>query len=209
MPASQKKIFRLHSLEKLELHNLQADLVSYQSKPALHLQDQPVETAGQHNLAILPGSWFQDGSITTSIAGAPRAGAPADMRGFVGLAFHIDAAASRFECFYLRPTNGRADDQLRRNHATQYISLPEYPWQRLRQENPGVYESYADVQPGVWTRMKIVVSGLRALLYLNGAEQPCLVVNDLKLGASGGRIGLWIGGWTEAYFSTLVLDSAA
>ncbi len=172
MAASHKKVFRLHSLEKLEMHNLQADLVSYRSKPALRLQDEPVETAGQHCLAVLPGSWFQDGIITTSLAGAPRAGAPADMRGFVGIAFHIQDDPGQFECFYLRPTNGRADDQLRRNHATQYISVPDYPWYRLREQHPGVYESYADCVPGLWTRLKIVVSGMRALLYLNGASSP-------------------------------------
>jgi len=48
------------------------------------------------------------------------------------------------EVFYLRPTNGRADDQLRRNHAVQYVSHLEFPGHRLRQESPGVYESYAD-----------------------------------------------------------------
>jgi hypothetical protein len=106
---------------------------------------------------------------------------------------------------YLRPTNGRADDQLRRNHSTQYISYPDYPWYRLREESPAVYESYTDLVPGAWTPVKIVVSGQRAELYVNRAEQPCLIVNDLKLGATRGQIALWIGAGTEAYFSTLVI----
>jgi len=100
-------------------------------------------------------------------------------------------------------TNGRADDQLRRNHTTQYVSQPAFTWQRLREENPGVYESCVDIDPGAWTRIKIVVAGTKARLYVNGADQPCLIVNDLKLGETHGQVALWTGGNTEAYFSSL------
>jgi hypothetical protein len=127
------------------------------------------------------------------------------MRGFVGIAFRVAAQASRFECFYLRPTNGRADDQLRRNHATQYISHPDHTWHKLREASPGVYESYADLVPGAWTPIRIAVSGARARLYVNGARQPTLIVSDLKLGESRGQIGLWIGVGTEAHFTTLTV----
>jgi hypothetical protein len=65
-----------------------------------------------------------------------------------------------------------------------------------------MYESYVDLEPGAWTNIKIVVSGTRALLYVNRARRPCLVVNDLKLGSAVGKVGFWIGGGTEAYFST-------
>ena len=78
-------------------------------------------------------------------------------------------------------------------------------WERLRSENPGVYESYVDLEPGVWTRMKIVVSGTHAQLYVNGAAQPCLIVNDLKLGKTRGKVALWIGPDTDAYFSNLTI----
>lgn len=96
-----------------------------------------------------------------------------------------------------------ADDQLRRNHATQYVSHPDYPWYKLREEMPGVYESYADMQPDEWVRFRIEVAGVRARLYLDGAEQPCLIVNDLKLGASEGQIALWIGVGTVAHFADI------
>ena len=105
--------------------------------------------------------------------------------------------------FYLRPTNGRADDQLRRNHAVQYVSEPEYPWHRLRQESPGVYESYADLEAGAWTTMRIEVAGRTARLYVNGASQPCLIVNDLKRGDVSGRIALWADVQTDAYFGPI------
>jgi hypothetical protein len=82
------------------------------------------------------------------------------------------------------------------------MSHPDSPWFRLREESPGAYESYVDLEPGAWTPIKIVVRGLRAALYIHRAAQPSLVVTDLKLGRSGRPIGLWIGAGTEAYFST-------
>jgi hypothetical protein len=100
-------------------------------------------------------------------------------------------------------TNGRANDQLQRNHSAQYVSQPDFSWNRLRNESPGVYESYVDLDAGAWTRIKIVVAGTKAQLYVNGAEQPCLIVNDLKLGDSRGQVALWTGSDTEAYFSNL------
>ncbi|MGB8030591.1 MAG: hypothetical protein WCF30_13130, partial [Terracidiphilus sp.] len=65
------------------------------------------------------------------------------------------------------------------------------------------YESYVDLVPGEWTRIKIEVSGVTMRLYVNGASQPTLLVNDLKLGDASGGIGLWIGVGTEAYFANL------
>jgi hypothetical protein len=125
------------------------------------------------------------------------------MRGFVGIAFRVQPHGSRFENLYLRPTNGRADDQVRRNHSVQYESMPDYPWYRLRKENPSMYESYADLEAGAWTELKIVVSGSKARLYVGGADEPCLIVNDLKLGAIHGQIALWSHSTTDAYFSDL------
>jgi hypothetical protein len=115
---------------------------------------------------------------------------------------------SRYEAFYLRMTNGRANDQLRRNHSAQYVSHPDFPWDRLREENPSVYESYVDIDPDAWVKIKVVVSGTNAQLFVNGADQPCLIVNDLKLGESRGQVALWTGPDTEAYFSNLTFSSA-
>jgi hypothetical protein len=78
-------------------------------------------------------------------------GAPADARGFIGIDFRGQEHGARTESIYLRPTNGRADDQLRRNHSVQYDSVPDFPWFRLRKESPGVYESYTDLEAGEWS----------------------------------------------------------
>jgi hypothetical protein len=160
---------------------------------------------GEQGLAIVKTSDFKDGTIEAEVAGVPRHGAKPSTRGFVGIAFRVQDRGSQFEAFYLRMTNGRADDQLQRNHSAQYVSYPDFPWKRLRDENPGMYESYVDLDAGAWTRIKIVVSGSKAQLYVNGADRPCLIVNDLKLVETHGRVALWTGSDTEAYFSNLTI----
>ncbi|MEO5798073.1 MAG: hypothetical protein ABIZ70_10520, partial [Gemmatimonadales bacterium] len=163
--------------------NGHAEQVSYRGIRAVKLVPAP-ETAGKDEsmLAILDRPEFQDGTIELQLAGAPRPGMPADSRGFIGVSFRTGARGEWSEVFYLRPTNGRVNDQLRRNHAVQYVSDPEYPWHRLRSESPGVYESYADLEPGAWTSVRIVVAGTTARLFVGGATQPTLIVNDLKHG---------------------------
>jgi hypothetical protein len=185
----------------LEFVHVVPKTVTYQGQKALRL-DEEKQYSGEA-LALITGTEFGDGTIDVDLAGVPGAGSDAGARGFVGIAFRSTPHAAAFECFYLRPTNGRADDQLRRNHSTQYISAPEFPWQRLRSETPGVYESYVDLVTGAWTHVSIEVTGVRARLFVNRASQPSLIVNDLKRGAAAGQIGLWIGAGTEAYFRDL------
>ncbi len=67
--------------------------------------------------------------------------------------------------------------------------------------------TYVDLVPGEWTKLKVEVSGVKARLYVHGATQPALIVNDLKLGDSKGAVALWIGLGTEAYFANLRLSN--
>jgi len=192
----------LDSVKGLQPINVKTEAATYKGKRAVRVID--ASGPAPEGVAIISDSDFEDGTIEVDVAGAPSDGAAAAARGFIGIAFRV-ADGTHFECFYIRPTNGRADDQLRRNHSTQYISPPDYGWQKLRTENPGVYESYTDLETGVWTKIKVVVSGVTAKLYVNGASQPCLIVNDLKHGKSKGKIALWVGTGTDGYFSNLVV----
>jgi hypothetical protein len=156
--------------------------------------------------AYVPGLDMRDGTIEVELAGAPLPGAPGGARGFAGLAFRIDEAGGSFACegIYLRPTNGRADDQVRRNHATQYFSYPGYDFDRLRRDAPARYESYVDVVPAQWTRVRIEVSGSRAELFVGEAAQPVLIVTDLKRGAQArGTVGLYVDNGTDGHFCNL------
>ena len=208
----------LVSMDELEVHGIsdagadavkiQANIASYRGRRAVRIvnDDGPAGgVSGGQVLSIVKKSVFKDGAIEAEVAGFPRPGAKPGTRGFIGIAFRVQGHGTRYEAFYLRMTNGRANDQLQRNHSAQYVSHPDFPWNRLREENPGVYESYVDLDAGAWTRIKIVVAGTKAQLFVNGAEQPCLIVNDLKLGDSNGQVALWTGSDTEAYFSNLTV----
>jgi hypothetical protein len=170
---------------------------------------QVVATTGAANAtsyAVVKDAVFRDGAIEVDLAGQPAAGAEGGARGFIGIAFRLQGDG-RYEYIYLRPTNGRADDQVRRNHSTQYSSHPDFSFAASRQQAPEKYESYVDLQPGVWTRYRIEVEGRKARLYVHGAEQPCLIVNDLKLEPREGGVALWVGPGTEGYFSNLKITA--
>jgi hypothetical protein len=189
----------------LEFVQVVPQAATYKEHKALRLVQTP--NATREGVALVNAVEFKNGTIEVDVAGLPGTGSGEGARGFVGVAFRSSAHAEAFECFYIRPTNGRADDQLRRNHSTQYVSEPQFPWQKLRAENPGVYESYVDLETGVWTHLRVDVDGVRARLFVNGAPQPALIVKDLKRGVVSGQVGLWIGSGTEAYFRNLQITS--
>jgi hypothetical protein len=150
---------------------------------------------------------FTNGIIEVKVLSRLLKSAPEFARGFIGIAFRINDSNTRFESIYLRPTNARADDQVRRNHSIQYFAFPDYKFQRLRKEEPERYETYADLALDEWITMRIIVKKQQAKLYLNNNKQPSLVVNDLKLGAStSGTIGLWVDVGTEGFFSDLIIS---
>ena len=201
----------LDSTTRFAVRNARVLFVDYRGRKALKLA--PLagheRDTDQEMVAELTASDFRDGVIELDVSGARREGYSkaedvSGFKGIVGLSFRVNGGDA--ERFYIRPENARLDNQLFRNRSTQYESDPDWPWQRLRQENPGVYESYVDLESGAWTHIRIEVAGTSARLYVNGASQPALVVNDLKHGESHGRIALWARISTEAYFSNLRVE---
>lgn len=220
-PTAQTRRYPLDATTGLRLHNVVAEPAVLQgekgvkirhSEEALRRLDEiktMEEQARFPQLAIIEGLEFANGVIEAEIAGAPPPG-EGGARGFVGIAFRVSGDLTAYDAFYLRLTNGRADDQERRNHAVQYISHPGWPWFRLRKENPSKYESYVDLEPGVWTKVRIDVHGERAHLYVHDQKQPTLIVNDLKTGVQGkGGVALWIDRGTVAHFRDLSVETAS
>lgn len=214
----------------LTLHNATAVPVTFKGRAALKLSSNSVPAprppapsepgakkggkakggpgAGEANradhLALVDGVTFSNGTIEVDLAGEPGGGAGGGARGFVGIAFRVQPDRRTYDCFYLRPTNGRADDQERRNHSAQYISHPDHTWFVLRERTPSRYEAYVDIVPAEWIHVKIDVDGEKARLYVNHQEQPTLIVNDVKSGAGGrGAVALWFEGSTTAHFANL------
>jgi hypothetical protein len=216
--ATQGRNYPLEATGGLRLYNVTAEPAVLLRKKGLRItiSDEaqrrlqsltPEEQAQFSQLAVIDGLEFANGVIEVEIAGAPAPGAGEGARGFVGIAFRLQSDLTTYDAFYLRPTNGRADDQERRNHAAQYISHPGWPWYRLRKEFPSKYESYVDLLPGAWTKVKIDVRGERARLYVHGQEQPALIINDVKTGSNGrGAIALWLDRGTVAHFRDLTVQ---
>jgi len=186
-------------------HRVKLESVDYLGKKAVRIiEDGQVGTGEAY--AVVKDALFHNGAIEVELAGRPAAGAPDTARGFIGIAFRLQNG--KFEYIFLRPTNGRADDQIRRNHSTQYSAYPDFSFADARRQAPEKYESYVDLEPGVWTKFRITVEGTKARLYVHGANQPCLIVNDLKLGDSSGGVALWIGPGTEGYFTGLEIKGS-
>jgi hypothetical protein len=215
---AQAKSYALESSQGLTLHNVGAVpavlldkkgvKVTLSDEAAQRLRALPADQqAPMEQLALIDGVDFGNGTIEAEIAGAPAPGAAAGARGFVGIAFRVQKDLRTYDAFYLRPTNGRADDQVRRNRSAQYVSQPDWPWFRLRKEFPSKYESYVDLVPGTWTKVKIEVRGEQARLYVHDMKQPTLIVNDVKSGVNGkGAVALWSDTGTVAHFRKLTVS---
>ena len=199
--AAQAQTFPLVDAAGLELHKVKAEATEYLGRKAVRLTT--VSQEDQSGFALLPGVDFQDGTIEADIAVKITMPPGVRMPGFLGIGFRAKPDGSEYELFYLRPKNALADDQGMRNHSIQYCSEPNFGWYRLRREWPFVYESYADIQPETWTKLKIEVAGRTARIFLNGSTKPSLVVNGLKGPNLHGGISLWGYAGEESYFSNL------
>jgi hypothetical protein len=210
--SAQAKRYPLTSVSGLRLNNVMAQPATHRARQGVRITGAPA-VANQpeaETLAIIEGTDFSSGVIEAEIAGTPAPGAGGGARGFVGIAFRLQPDMKTYDAFYLRPTNGRADDQERRNHATQYISHPDWTWFRMRRETPSKYESYVDLEPDVWAKIRIEVRGAQARLYVHDQPQPVLIVNDVKSGPNAkGAVALWIGPGTVAHFRNLTVTDGS
>ena len=202
------KTLPLTSASGLQLHHATATAVTFAGQSALRLvtPENTIRGDGDRldHLALVEGLEFTNGTIEVDVAGSPNPNASGGARGFVGVAFRVQPDRSIYDCFYLRPTNGRAEDQERRNHSLQYISHPDHTWSKLRKETPSRYETYVDITPDTWIHLRIEVDGDKARIFVDGREQPSLIVNDVKSGATtSGQVALWFEGSTIAHFANL------
>jgi len=211
--SAQAKTFALESAAGLTLGDAVATPATLQGRKGLRVELSPSAPAIQGRPPVivrLDGVEFSNGVIEAEITGRPGEGAGQGARGFVGIAFRVQPDGKTYDAIYLRPTNGRAEDQERRNHATQYISHPDWPWARLRSETPSKYESYVDLVPDAWTKIRIEVKGTQAKLYVHDSPQPTLIVNDVKTGANAkGGVALWLEPGTIAHFRNVVITPAS
>lgn len=184
------------AIKNAKMNNI--EVLNVIKNPEITLFDEPT-------YAILKDFEFENGIIEVKVYSQLLSDAPDFARGFIGIAFHINQDNIEFEGIYIRPTNSKVKDQMRRNRSTQYFSYPNHKFDVLRQTDPIKYESYVDIDVKEWIDFKVVVVDESAELFINNSSQPCLVVTDLKLGKRKGSIALWTEVGTDAYFKDLVI----
>lgn len=190
---------------EIEAHQVTMSKQQLMGKNTLRvIKDSTIQAVDEPTFVRLKNAEFKNGTIEVKVLSRLLKNAPEFARGFIGVAFRINENNTQYESIYIRPTNGRANDQIRRNHSIQYYAYPDFKFDRLRKEAPEKYESYADMELNRWIKLRIEVNGSKALLFIDDGKQPSLVINDLKHGANvSGSIGLWVEVGTEGYFSDL------
>ena len=161
-------------------------------------------SAGSGNgVAWVEGTDFRSGTIEVDVRGREEMG-----QNFVGVAFHRKDD-NTYEAVYLRPFNFRATDPIRRQHAVQYITLPEFDWPRLRRDFPEEFENPVDasIEPTDWVKLRVVVEGGRVQIYVGPVKEAALEVRKLGQLYSG-QVGLWVGNLSGGDFANLVVTPA-
>ena len=191
---------KLSKANGIMTYNTEISELKFKGKNALK-----VNAIEGNKLAIvkISNSDFEDGIIEFEMASNRAIGSHPENRGFAGMAFHLSEDNSAFDCIYLRAINGRSENQVQRNHTVQYFALPNFHFPVLREKFPEKYETYVDVAPDEWIKLKIVVEGRTAKLYVANQKQPTLIVSEMLNKNMSGSIALWVGGGTNAYFTNL------
>lgn len=147
---------------------------------------------------------FRNGRSQVDVLGRTYAGAPADARGFIGLAYRITRDHQQFESVYVRPLNGRKHHPTppRHQRAVQYFAFPDWRFDRLRERYPdGRFEAGADIASDEWIPLCIDVYEDQVQATVNG--DLLLTVRESKVEPIEGAVGLWVDIGTEGYFSHL------
>lgn len=201
--------------KEFEIVNTNASVVRINGKKALKIErdldklafdaNRLEATVDEPTFARLKGLELQNGIVEFKMLSRIQNPSPfARAQGFIGLAFRIAAGNEAFEAVYLRPRLGRSDNQLSRNHTIQYLSYPDYKFEKLRRpEYKGQYESQADVGLDEWIKMRYEIKGNSVQLYVNDQKNATFVVREMLGQSRTGSVGLWVDIGTEGYFRDL------
>jgi hypothetical protein len=173
------------------------DLASRSGQPGVDFVDQP-------SFLLMPDV-IEDALIQLDVCARLLPDAPDYARGFIGLAYRIQPDLSAYESLYLRPTNGKhlLPDPPRDQRAVQYYAYPDWPFDVLREREPGRFEAGADIGLNQWHKMAILLEGRQFSL---SVDDTLVLQGSGKIAAQSGAIGLWVDIGTEGYFSNLRLS---
>jgi hypothetical protein len=153
-------------------------------------------------IAWIKGVEFSNGIIEFDVRGED-----VKQHSFVGIAFHCKDT-STFDAIYLRPFQFRAQDEVLRSHGIQYISLPQFTWRVLREKFPDKYEHAIDPapDPNSWLRVRVVIKDSVISTYINGNNEPSLVVKKLT-NLSTGTLGFYVADTSGGDFANLAITT--
>lgn len=181
----------LHDNSLWSLHNRTATYTTEGNKKVVSLSE-----AESDGLMYLNQDWFSLGTIEFEVKGRDLA-----QKSFVGLAFQIQND-STFEAIYFRPFNFMNADTTRRARSVQYVCQPKFPWYKLREEHPGVYENKTNPVPGPddWFHVRIIVEGKTVSVFVNKSDKPSLLVTRLATPGIG-KLGFFVGSNSNGSFA--------
>ena len=175
------ELIELYKNGKLKVVNRNVEIVSSDSGAYLTILESKKE-----GIIWLPIQDFTNGTIEIEMRGKD-----VFQQSFIGVAFHgVDDIS--YDAVYCRPFNFFAKDSVRRIHAIQYISHPNFTWEKLRNERNAVFEKEITnpPHPNDWFNMKLVIDNTTVTAYINNATQPSLMVEKLN-NRTAGKIGLF------------------
>jgi hypothetical protein len=160
------------------------EIQATESKVIEHLGRKTLYLKG--GFATINDTPFLDGVIEFDIAFA-------DEQGFMGAVWRLQDTQN-YEHFYLRPPHSGHGD------ANQYqpVFNDVEAWQLYSGEGYGAPVKYEFNQ---WTRVKIVIAGKYAEVYIKDMEVPVLFVNELKREIKPGKVGLRVSNFAPGYYS--------
>lgn len=157
--------------------------VEHLGKPSLYLEG---------CTALLKDVQFKDGIIEVDVA-------PSMKRIFAGIVFRAPSH-DNLEIIYLRLHKSGMPDAIQ--YCPRYNGIDG--WQFYSGEGFTAQAVYSRTE---WTHFKIVVEGQKATVYLDNAQTPAMVVQEMKRDYQGGAIGLWgLNGANFANFKFTPMD---
>ncbi len=168
----------LDSLEGLCIRASQADIVTWQGRQALHLEN---------GLALVPDEQLLDARVEVLVG--------VDEPAYPGIVFRL-VDVLNYELAYAVPHVSEQWDALQYDpvfHGSNTWQIYHGP----------CYQQTAQVPTGLWFRLRVDFCGHRAAVAVEG--QPPLVVEHLARSDEAGRFGLWT--FRPAYFCDLSVSS--
>jgi hypothetical protein len=202
--------------QTFEMHNVTGSIIVFEGKEVLKIERDlkalpfdvnniEATVDGPHYARLVGLEDFENGTIEVKMYSQIQDPPPyPGVAGFIGVYFRIKEDDSAFESIYVRPKVGRANNQMFRNHAVQYISYPHAKFDALRKSYPpGSYEGSAPVALKEWIKMRIEVNGETAEMFINDLKYSSFIV-DKMLGTNKiGGVGLYVDIGTIGYFKDL------